>query len=219
MTHLRAFSRFAPLCLPLALAACQSVGVDSIPATGAGITSAGTFTRIKNHDPNKWTMTPAGPQKWRLVCRPLACPEPSLLVIERARSPTRDPDPAALQKFARETVPAALKATDIQTSTATSGYVHFKLEKTVVGQVRGFPTVSVDFTRTGVGAPDHGARTYLFAGNTLISVMSVSKSKGVAHRNLDDYIAALDILDQAPPQAAKVGLSSPPTSTESQEKK
>ncbi|HMN72515.1 MAG TPA: hypothetical protein PKA55_11685 [Rhodoblastus sp.] len=146
----------------------------------------------------------------RLICRPLACPEPSLLIMAHGRSPTRNPDPAALQRLARETIPTNIQADDLRVDTASKGHVHLKLGKSEVATVRGFPAVVVDYQRTGVGRPDYAVRTIVFAGLNMITVTSASKSPAVAHQNMDDAIAAMDILDMPPPPSPKVGASNPP---------
>jgi len=43
-----------------------------------------------------------GDKRATFRCRPLACPELSIVSIRTSASPTRSPDPQALQKFAQE---------------------------------------------------------------------------------------------------------------------
>ena len=139
--------------------------------------------------------------------------------MAQASSPTRDPDQAALQKLARETIPTNIKAEDLRTTTASQGHVHLKFGRSEVTKVRGFPAVVVDYERTGVGRPDHYIRTIMFAGVNMITVTSISKTRAVARQNMDDSITAIDILDIAPPTPPRVGVSRPPADEVAAEEK
>lgn len=142
-----------------------------------------------------------------------------MLIMAHTYAPTRDPDPAALQKLARETIPTNIKADDLRTTTASQGHVHLKFGRSEVTKVRGFPAIVVDYERTGVGRPDHCIRTIIFAGTNMITVTSVSKTHAVASQNMDDSIMAMDILDIPPAPPPRIGVSNPPVDEAAVEEK
>jgi hypothetical protein len=104
------------------------------------------------------------------LCRPLACPEKTSVKVRTARSPTRTPDPIALEKLAKETFPTNVEADNLKLETASHGYVKLDLLGTNVTSIRDFPAVVVELKKTGEGRPIFGRRIFLFAGNTLIDV-------------------------------------------------
>jgi hypothetical protein len=77
------------------LAGCMTAAV--------GPEHPGTRVRYKSPDPQKWIGSQSfGDRRATFRCRPLACPELSIVSIRTSASPTRSPDPQALQKFAQE---------------------------------------------------------------------------------------------------------------------
>src|SRR3954454_11863654 len=90
-------------------------------ATVVGPEHAGTRVTSRSPDPQKWIGSrTAGERRSIFRCRPLACPENSIVSIRTATSPTRSPDPVALQKFAREDAQRQMAQTE-QASTEAVG--------------------------------------------------------------------------------------------------
>src|SRR5258707_729383 len=95
-----------------ALAAATGL-LGACAATVVGPEHPGTRVTFKSPDPQKWVGTrAAGERRSIFRCRPLACPENSIVTVRTAASPTRSPDPVALQKFAQEDAKRQMEQTE-----------------------------------------------------------------------------------------------------------
>ena len=193
------------------LAGCQATSSTTYsPPSGAGIDSPGTFSSVRRLDAEKWVRRGVNGEAQRFDCRPLACSESSWVILARTRSPTRNPDRVALEKFARESIAAQISAANIRMATESENHVHMKMLNSKVTQIRGFPAVVTEVLQTGIGSPSYGSRALIFAGNSGISVFSWSKSMNVARKNQDSFIADMDIFDVPPTEQPKAVVSSVP---------
>ncbi|MFL5198839.1 MAG: hypothetical protein ACJ8BE_18275 [Microvirga sp.] len=181
----------AALAGALALGGCQTTA--DFAAGGVG-----TRTTVKPPDTTRWASRKADERTIVYICRPLACPERAGVRVRTGRSPTRTPDPAALEKLARETLPSRVEAASLTLETDSKGYTKLDVLGTKTTTIRDFPAVTVDVRKTGEGRPMFGRRVYLFAGNTLIDVYAMSHSRELAHRYADEFIAGFDIDDRPP---------------------
>jgi hypothetical protein len=190
------------------LVGCQTVQVDA--------EHPGTRVRYKSPDPQKWLGTRAsfGERRSIFRCRPLACAENSVVTIRSAPSPTRSPDPQALQKFAQEN--AEREVAQAEQASAEAGNNKLRdfaiLTAPKVVNAREFPAIHSEFR--AIDSKDKTVyiiRKLVFAGNTMIDVMSLSLGLEVARRNNADFVAALEIEDFAPPavSAAVAPAASP----------
>jgi hypothetical protein len=168
----------------------------------------GTRVRYKSPDPQKWIGNQAfGDRRATFRCRPLACPELSIVSIRTGPSPTRSPDPQALQKFAQES--AQFEMTKAGEASAEGGnrVRDLSLLSTRVANVKNFPTVHWEYQ--GVSTDNktvYIVRKMVFAGNSVIDVISSSLGLEVARRNSNDFVAVLEIEDFAPPAVAAAKL-------------
>ena len=197
-------------------AGCVSAGGDGrgddlacgLHDAAVGPEHPGTRVRYKSPDPQKWIGSQAfGDRRAIFRCRPLACPELSIVSIRTAASPTRSPDPQALQKFAQES--AQLEMTKAGEASAEGGnrVRDLSLLSTRVANVKNFPTVHWEYQ--GVSTDNktlYIVRKMVFAGNTMIDVISSSLGLEVARRNSNDFVAVLEIEDFAPPAVAAAKL-------------
>jgi hypothetical protein len=154
-----------------------------------------TRTVTKAPDLDKWEFKPGPGPARQFVCRPLACPSPSMVLLRTGQSPTRSIDKAALEKFAKGIVPASVKASDVRLNASSQGSekIQFLSSKTL--ELRGYPAVWVETRHTGSGAPRFSARAYIFAGNTLIDTWSTSNSMETARANLSAFVDGYTIED------------------------
>ena len=171
-------------------------------------TTPGTTTRVNAPDPNKWTWTATPDGGGRFLCRPLACAEPAYVLAKSGRSPTRDPDEAALQKVARTMLPAGVQGEQLKLDAQTGGNVKLRFVGAKVTRARDFPAIFSEVERRGVGAPDRMFRMDMYIGNNRVMITSVSKSAAVARANLDLFVNAMDIDDVALKPAPAVGVTS-----------
>jgi hypothetical protein len=141
-------------------------------------------------------------------CRPLACPENSIVTVRTAASPTRSPDPVALQKFAQEDAQRQMQQTEQASTEAVGRLRDLTLLSTKVVKMKDFPAVHWEYR--AIGASDktiYIVRDMVFAGNTMIDVISTSLGVEVARRNSNDFVGVLEIEDFAPPAP---GTAPPP---------
>jgi hypothetical protein len=192
----------------LAAMAAATIWLAGCMTAAVGPEHPGTRVRYKSPDPQKWIGSQAfGDRRAIFRCRPLACPELSIVSIRTAASPTRSPDPQALQKFAQES--AQLEMTKAGEASAEGGnrVRDLSLLSTRVANVKNFPTVHWEYQ--GVSTDNktlYIVRKMVFAGNTMIDVISSSLGLEVARRNSNDFVAVLEIEDFAPPAVAAAKL-------------
>jgi hypothetical protein len=192
----------------LAAMAAATIWLAGCMTAAVGPEHPGTRVRYKSPDPQKWIGSQAfGDRRAIFRCRPLACPELSIVSIRTAASPTRSPDPQALQKFAQES--AQLEMTKAGEASAEGGnrVRDLSLLSTRVANVKNFPAVHWEYQ--GVSTDNktiYIVRKMVFAGNTMIDVISSSLGLEVARRNSNDFVAVLEIEDFAPPAVAAAKL-------------
>jgi hypothetical protein len=187
----------------LAAIAAATVWLAGCMTAAVGPEHPGTRVRYKSPDPQKWVGSQTfGDRRATFRCRPLACPELSIVSIRTAASPTRSPDPQALQKFAQES--AQLEMTKAGEASAEGGnrVRDLSLLSTRVANVKNFPTVHWEYQ--GISSDNktvYIVRKMVFAGNSVIDVISSSLGLEVARRNSNDFVTVLEIEDFAPPSA------------------
>jgi len=192
----------------LAAIAAATFWLAGCVTAAVGPDHPGTRVRYKSPDPQKWIGNQVfGDRRAIFRCRPLACPEMSVVSVRTAASPTRSPDPQALQKFAQES--AAREVTSAEQASAEGGnrVRDVSVLSTRVVSVKNFPTVHWEYQ--GVASDNktvYMVRKMVFAGNTMIDVISMSLGLEVARRNSNDFIAVLEIEDFAPPAVTAAKL-------------
>ena len=200
---------FIRICRGAVLAA-TAVSLAACAATVVGPEHPGTRVTFKSPDPQKWIGTrQAGERRSIFRCRPLACPENSIVTVRTAASPTRSPDPIALQKFAQEDAQRQMQQTEQASTEAVGRLRDLTLVSTRVVKMKEFPAVHWEYR--AIGASDktiYIVRDMVFAGNTMIDVISTSLGVEVARRNGNDFVGVLQIEDFAPP--AQAAAAAPP---------
>jgi hypothetical protein len=179
-------------CGVLALAGCQSVAAPPSPD------APGTTTTVRAPDTTRWMGRTLGPGQFLYTCRPLACAKPTGVRVLTSRSPSRTINAAALDAFAKQNVPASVKATDINIGAASSGFRKVSLVGSRTTTYRGFPAVVSETRHTGDGPPKFGYRVFLFAGLTLIDTFAISEGRDVAKAEAENFIEGYTIIDRPP---------------------
>ncbi len=188
----------------LAAMAAATIWLAGCMTAAVGPEHPGTRVRYKSPDPQKWIGSQTvGDRRAIFRCRPLACPEMSIVSVRTSASPTRSPDPQALQKFAQES--AAREVTKAEEASAEGGnrVRDVSVLSTRVANVKNFPAVHWEYQ--GVATDNktiYMVRKMVFAGNSVIDVFSSSHGLEVARRNSADFVAVLEIEDFAPPVVA-----------------
>lgn len=181
---------FAAALLAMLLSACQTAATKpNVLAPGefdAPIRAGETRLSIRNLDRDKWAAKGAdtiGASRTVFVCRPLACASPSVVIYSRIASPTRKPDPQALQVLGRQLLDQAV----------AKGATERVAPK--VGTVKGFPSVSFAYSRDVNGKTEFGRNTAVFSGSLAFNMLSLSQDEAVASRNLDQFLSVIEIRD------------------------
>lgn len=192
----------------LAVIAAATVWLAGCMTAAVGPNHPGTRVRYKSPDPQKWIGSQTfGDRRAIFHCRPLACPERSVVSVRSAASPTRSPDPQALQKFAQESAAQEVASAEQASAEGGNRMRNVSVLSTRVVSVKNFPTVHWEYQ--GVDSDNktvYMVRRMVFAGNSMIDVISMSLSLEVARRNSSDFIAVLEIEDFAPPAVTAAKL-------------
>jgi hypothetical protein len=192
MRFVRSMLRLNAVAAALMLASCVTAPV--------GPDNPGTRVRFKSPDVQKWVMSQTFDRRTIYRCRPLACAEGSVVNMRTMQSPTRSPDPQALEKFAQEDAERTIAQTQ-QASSATVGALHDITPLTSrVTKVKDYPAVHWEYRAIGPNEKTvYLVRELVFAGNSMIEIVSSSFGLEVARRNGVDFAGIMEIDDFAPP--------------------
>jgi hypothetical protein len=203
----------------LGLAGCAGGGLASLQGPPSP-ERPGTQITLKNPDVTKWqVVVPPGPRRaetpsiW--ACRALACPDRALIAAQSLRSPTRNPDPKALET-ASKLLAAQTRAQDVMLEAASDGENRVTALSNKVTQVRGYPAIMAESKQVNGKKTSYLVRGELFVGLFMVKAMSLSSDREEARRNFDSLVAAMDILDVPPgtPAAQDASGAPPPVAFE-----
>ena len=134
-------------------------------------------------------------------CKPLACSDAEVVSFVFSKSPTRHPDPKALEKFAKVDLPKSIRALDAAREILTDGAEHVETVSSKTATVKNYPAVvnETKFTRGKVAA--YAEIAIIFAGPAMIRVTSSSQNRDLAQKTLNEFIGVMHI-EEGPPPAA-----------------
>jgi hypothetical protein len=164
----------------------------------------------RNPDPGKWGFVPsAQPAAGRTFnCKPLACADAARVIVTNLRSPTRNPDPQALEKFAKVDFPKAIRAQNAAQDVLSDGTNKIETLSSKTGRLKDYPAV-LNETKFTAGKKVIFINTaIIFAGPSMLKFASISPSKELAQKSLDEFVAAVDI-KEGPPLPAVSPLPEP----------
>jgi hypothetical protein len=132
-------------------------------------------------------------------CRPLACPENSIVTVKLGVSPTRSPDPQALQKFAQDDAARQMAIVEEASSSTSSGRLQdLNLLTSTVTKAKDYPAVHWEYRGQLGEKLVFIVRKLVFAGSGTVDVISSSLSLDVARRNSADFVALIEVEDYLP---------------------
>lgn len=144
-------------------------------------------------DPEKWTgRTDPTTGNRIFACKPLACPDDARVSIVNRRAPTRDPDPKALEKYAKTGFPKSLQA-------GTSGVDNLgntRSFETLLAETRtlkGFPGIANETKVTAGGKTTYLNVAIIFAGPVMIQINAVSPDREFAQKILTQFVELMEI--------------------------
>jgi hypothetical protein len=183
--------------IAILLSACQTATKPNRLTQGqfeAPIAPGETRLSMRNVDRDKWLAKgadTASAARTAFVCRPLACAAPSVVVYTRLNSPTRKPDPQALLGLAQTTLDKV---------TANGATVRSAPK---LGSVKGFPSVGYAHRKEVNGKIEYTRWIAVFAGSLSFNLQSISQDEATAIRNLDQFLATIEIVDGGSLQTAR----------------
>ena len=172
------------------------------------IKPGGVRITTKAPEPDKWDGQRSANDMVRVFkCKPLACPDAATVTITFLKSPTRHPDPQALEKFAKVELPKSMRALDAAREILTDGAEKIETMSSKTATLKGYPAV-VSETKFSKGK----TATYLdsaivFAGPVMIRVFSTSQNRDWAKKTLDQFVEVMNI-EEGPPLPP--GTETPP---------
>ena len=172
------------------------------------IKPGGVRITTKAPEPDKWDGQRSANGMVRVFkCKPLACPDAATVTIPFLKSPTRHPDPQALEKFAKVELPKSMRALDAAREILSDGAEKIETVSSKTATLKGYPAV-VSETKFSKGK----TATYLdsaivFAGPVMIRVFSTSQNRDRAKKALDQFVEVMNI-EEGPPLPP--GTETPP---------
>jgi hypothetical protein len=168
----------------------------------------------RSPDTDKWdngTKSANGTQR-TFKCKPLACPAAETVVFTFLKSPTRHPDPQALEKFANVDLPKSMRAMDAVREVMTDGAEKIETLSSKTATLKNYPAVlnETKFSRGSVST--YVELAIIFAGPMMIRVQSASPDQDLAQKSLNQFVEAMVIQEGPPVSTTPVPLppASPP---------
>jgi hypothetical protein len=170
------------------------------PANPAGPIKPGAI-RITTRAPDmdKWEAQRVANGTQRVFkCKPLACADAETVTMQFSRSPTRHPDPQALDKLAKVDLPKSIRAADAAREILTDGAEKIDTLTSKTTTMKSYPAVINEskFTRSNMAIYVNTA--LIFAGPVMIRVQSLSRNRDLAQKSLNEFVDAMKI-EEGPP--------------------
>ncbi|MBV8447886.1 MAG: hypothetical protein JO124_07865 [Hyphomicrobiales bacterium] len=182
----------------LTLGACQQVGTNgTIQAALPDVPPEfNTVVRTPSPDPAKWAYQKlADRDQWR--CRPLSCPDNSVVTIAVTKNPAPRPDPIALDRYVKTEAPKANEKLNATLPNA-QGLRESKLVSASIEKVRGYYAIRSLFDMLSDKGPYERVELLVFAGGSLVRIDSAAMTLPTARKNLDEFVMAMEIEGRPP---------------------
>jgi hypothetical protein len=154
------------------------------------IKPGGVRITTKAPEPDKWDGQRSANGMVRVFkCKPLACPDAATVTITFLKSPTRHPDPQALEKFAKVEPPKSMRALDAAREILSDGAEKIETVNSKTATLKGYPAV-VSETKFSKGK----TATYLDSA----IVFATSQNRDWAKKALDQFVEVMNI-EEGPP--------------------
>jgi hypothetical protein len=192
--HIMAAALCAFVFVP-AVALAQTAGDDASKPLKPG----GVRVTTRAPDADKWDGQKSANGMQRVFkCKPLACADAEIVTIIFSKSPTRHPDPEALEKLAKTDLPKSLHAADAAREVLADGDAKLETLSSKTATLKGYPAV-VNETRLSQGKMSIYLNTaIIFAGPLMIRLQSSSKNRALAQKSLNEFVEAMKI-EEGPP--------------------
>ena len=131
-------------------------------------------------------------------CKLLACPDPETVSFTFLKSPTRHPDPEALEKFAKIQLPKSIEAADAAREILTDGAQKIETLVSKTATLKNYPAIlnETKFSQGKVAVYVDAA--IIFAGPAMIRIQSTSQNRALAQKSLNQFVDIMKI-EEGPP--------------------
>jgi hypothetical protein len=161
-------------------------------------------------EPGKWDLASAGAQRV-FKCKPLACSDSQTVSFNFQKSPTRHPDPQALEKFAKVELPKQTRSLAAALGVLSDGAQKVDTLGSGTATLNGYLSVfnETEFSQGKASIFVH--TVIIFAGSAMIRIDSKSPNREFAKKSLDEFIEAMQIVEGPPVPPG--GAPRPPAAT------
>jgi len=179
-------------------AVAQAPGPQGTPA------KRGTFSlNVKVPEPSKWNVQrDAKAARSIYTCKPLACPDSLRVSVRVERSPTRNPNPQALEKLATVDLPKAARAASAAREIISDGAEKIETIVSETASFHGYPAVTNMTKYSKANSTVFRGTTLIFAGPAMIRVETTSPSEALAKETAEAFIAGMKF-EERPPEPKK----------------
>jgi hypothetical protein len=183
----------------LLAASAPSLGQSGDAATPTPIKPGSVRVTTKAPEPDKWDAQNLNNNTRRLFkCKPLACPDPQTVIFTFSKSPTRHPDPKALERFAKEELPKSIRAASAAREVMSDGAEKAETLASDTATLKDFPSV-INETKLSRGKTEVYVDTaIIFAGVLMVRVQSSSPNRDLAKKTMVEFIDVMRI-EEGPP--------------------
>ena len=176
-------------------------------ATQAPLKPGETRVTTRAPEPEKWIAQNDIKNKRRIfTCKPLACADKVAVLITVAPSPTRNPNPAALEKFAKVDLPKSIRAGNAAREIMTDGTDKVETLLSETASLKGYPAVSNETKYIRGSSAVYAITAIIFAGPVMVNLRATSPDLAVAQDYLRAFVEAT-VIQVGPP--AVPGTPSP----------
>ena len=150
-------------------------------------------------EPDKWSAQHSANGTQRVFrCKPLACPDAQTVSFVFLKSPTRHPDPTALEKFAKVDLPKSIRAAAAAREVLSDGTDKIETLKSDTATLKSYPSVINESKLSRGKAASFFETAIIFAGPVMIRIQSVSPNQTLAQKALTEFIDVMRI-EEGPP--------------------
>ena len=161
-------------------------------------------------EPDKWNAQRSANGSQRIFkCKPLACADPQTVSFVFSKSPTRTPNPEALEKFAKIDLPKSIRAAGAAREVLSDGTEKIETLTSKTATLKGYPSV-INESKISRGQATAFIQTaIIFAGPVMIRIQSSSPSQDLAQKALDQFVEVMQIEEGPPaPPPSRPGIQS-----------
>jgi hypothetical protein len=180
----------------LVLSASAQMGVDD---PSKPVKPGAMRVTTKAPEPDKWLgQRSANGMVRSFKCKELACPDATTVMISFAKSPTRHPDPQALEKFAKVDLPKSIRALDASREILSDGAEKIETMSSKTATLKGYPAVVAENKFSRGKTATYFDVAIVFAGPLMIRLNSISQNRDFAKKTLDQFVEVMNI-EEGPP--------------------